>query len=78
MAELRRNRLKHRLNEGGIATAASGYMTADLIEFLGSLGFDAMWLEGEHGPIDYGDLPHLTDPTTVATIGLKNIDHLRF
>ena len=77
MTELRRNRLKHKLKEGGIATAASGYMTADLIEFLGPLGFDAMWIEGEHGPIDYGDLPHLTracDLWGVASLARVNLN----
>ena len=60
MAELRRNRVKHKLAEGGVAIAVSGYMTGDLIELMGTLGFDAIWIEGEHGPIDFGDLPDLT------------------
>ena len=31
-----------------------------MIEILGSLGFDGAWIETEHGPFDYRDLPDLT------------------
>lgn len=60
MAELRKNKAKHTLAEGGIATAAMGYMNGDLIEYLGQFGFDAMWIEAEHGPFDFQDIPNLT------------------
>lgn len=60
MVELRRNVAKHKLAEGGTVSVALGPMTADLIEHFGLLGFDAIWLEGEHGPVDYGDVPDLT------------------
>lgn len=60
MAELRRNKAKHTLEDGGVATVAMGYMSADLIEFLGPLGFDGMWIEAEHGPFDFQDIPNLT------------------
>ena len=45
MAELRKNKAKQTLNEGGIATVAMGNMSGDMIEFLGPLGFDGMWIE---------------------------------
>ena len=60
MANLRPNRAKRRLAEGGVVTVAGGLMTPDMVDFLGPLGFDAMWLEAEHGPVDYGDIPDLT------------------
>jgi 4-hydroxy-2-oxoheptanedioate aldolase len=60
LVELRRNVAKHKLAEGGIVSVALGPMSADLIEHFGLLGFDAIWLEGEHGPVDYGDIPDLT------------------
>lgn len=41
-------------------SVALGPLTSDLIEHFGLLDFDAMWLEGEHGPVDYGDIPDLT------------------
>ncbi len=50
----RANRAKRRLAEGGVVTAVAGHsMSADSIDFLGPLGFDAVWLEGEHGPADW-------------------------
>ena len=57
MAELRKNKAKQTLDEGGIATAAMGNMSGDIIEFLGPFGFDAMWIEAEHGPFDFQDIP---------------------
>jgi hypothetical protein len=56
----RANRTKRRLAAGGIATVIAGHsMNGDSIDFLGPLGFDAVWLEAEHGPADWerlGDL----------------------
>ena len=60
MVELRPNRIKHKLDEGGLATTISGPHTAEMIEFLGSFGFDGVWIETEHGPVDYADIPNLT------------------
>ena len=60
MVELRKNVAKHKLAEGGVVSVALGPMSADLIEHFGLLDFDAIWLEGEHGPVDFGDIPDLT------------------
>ena len=63
MAELRTNRVKRKLADGGVATVIGGVggtNTGDMIEILGSLGFDGAWIETEHGPFDYADLPDLT------------------
>ena len=60
MVELRRSVAKHKLAGGGTVSVALGPMSADLIEHFGLVGFDAIWLEGEHGPVDYGDIPDLT------------------
>jgi 4-hydroxy-2-oxoheptanedioate aldolase len=43
-----------------VATIASGPHNAEMIEFLGPFGFDGVWIEGEHGPVDYADIPNLT------------------
>ena len=32
----------------------------DFIEFISSLNVDGIWLEGEHGPIDFKDIPNLS------------------
>lgn len=60
MVELRRNVAKHKLTDGGIVSVALGPMSGDLIEYFGLMDFDAIWLEGEHGPVDYGDISDLT------------------
>ena len=60
MAQLRENRAKHKLERGEVVTVVSGNNTADMIESLGELGFDGAWIEAEHGPIDFADIPDLT------------------
>jgi 4-hydroxy-2-oxoheptanedioate aldolase len=60
LAELRSNRAKHKLQDGGVATVVSGHVTGDMIEFLGQFGFEGIWIETEHGPIDYADIPDLS------------------
>ena len=58
--ELRKNKIKHKLQAGSIATVLQGFMTSDLVDFVGQLGFDGVWLEAEHGPIDFREIPDLT------------------
>ena len=60
MAEIRPNNAKHKLQRGGVATIISGANTPDMIDSLGPLGFDIAWIEGEHGPVDFKDIPDLT------------------
>ncbi len=60
MAQLRQNRVKHKLQRGEVATAVQGYNTSDIIDFLGPLGFDCIRIEAEHGPVDFGDIADLT------------------
>ena len=60
MVELRKNRSKHKLERGEIVTVAAGENTADIVDFLGPFGFDAAWIEAEHGPNDFADIPAIT------------------
>lgn len=61
MGELRTNQAKLNLANGGIATVINGSpMSPDIVDMLGPLGFDAIWIEAEHGDVDYGDIPNLT------------------
>ena len=77
LAQLRENRAKRKLERGEFVTAISGYNTPDMIDFLGQFGFDAMWIEGEHGPIDFADIPDVTRAcdlwgmTSVARVNLN-------
>ena len=60
MAELRINGAKRKLAEGGVVSIVSGYGSPDIIDFIGQFGFDGMWIETEHGPFDFKDIPDLT------------------
>jgi 4-hydroxy-2-oxoheptanedioate aldolase len=60
MTTLRPNRVKQKLAAGQPVVSVSGMDDAQLIDLLGPSGIDAVWLEAEHGPVDYGDIPDLT------------------
>jgi 4-hydroxy-2-oxoheptanedioate aldolase len=57
---IRPNRVKEKLAAGQVATILSGTNDPDLIDQLGPLDVDGIWLEGEHGGVDYADLGNLT------------------
>ena len=38
----------------------SGQNTPNMVDYLGQFGFDAVWIETEHGPIDFADIPDIT------------------
>ena len=58
--ELRGNRIKQKLANGDLAFVAAGITDPDDIDAFGPNGFDGVWLEGEHGPVDAPQLGHLT------------------
>jgi len=58
--KIRPNRVKQQLAAGKIATIVAGTNEPDLIDQLGTLGVDGIWLEGEHGGVDFADLGNLT------------------
>ncbi len=60
MPELRENRVKRKLERGEVATVATGHTTSDMVEMVGMMGFDGVWIETEHGPLDFADIPDLT------------------
>jgi 4-hydroxy-2-oxoheptanedioate aldolase len=57
---IRPNRVKQKLAAGQVATILAGANDPDLIDQLGTLDVDGIWLEGEHGGVDYADLGNLT------------------
>ena len=77
MVELRPNRVKQKLAKGQVATVLQGELTPDLVEMLGPSGFDGMWIEGEHGSLDFGDIRDITRAcdlwglTSVARVNLN-------
>ena len=60
MPPIRPNRAKQKLQQGQTVTTISGLQNSDIIDFLGPLGFDAAWIECEHGPVDWDALGDMT------------------
>ena len=60
MADLRENKVKKRLTEGKVVAVPMGPMSPELVEHFGPLGFDGLWFEGEHGPVDFDNVSDLT------------------
>ena len=86
---IRPNKLKRKLADGKTACVISGLNGADGIDQFGTAGFDGVWLEGEHGPVDFADIADLTRAcdllTEAASAGVDNspigackIGHSRF
>ena len=60
MPAIRSNTSKQKLQNKQVATTISGLQNADVIDYLGPLGFDAAWIECEHGPVDWDQLGDMT------------------
>jgi 4-hydroxy-2-oxoheptanedioate aldolase len=58
--EIRPNRIKRKLANGESALIASGLDSGDMIDIFGPMGFDGVWLEGEHGRVDAAEIGDLT------------------
>ena len=72
---MRENRIKRQLQAGQTAITVSGHHNADMIDFLGQFGFDGVWLEGEHGPVDWdaiGDMSRACDLWGMASVTRVN------
>ena len=60
MASIRPNKAKDKLKSGGVVTTISGLASSDILDFLGPMGFDAAWLETEHGSVTWDQLGDMT------------------
>ena len=60
MASIRVNKAKQKLQNGEVITVISGLQSSDIIDFLGPMGFDAAWIETEHGSVDWETLGDMT------------------
>lgn len=60
MGTIRPNKVKQKLAAGQTVLSLGGIDTPDLIDQIGPTGADAIWIEAEHGPIDFGRIPDLT------------------
>ena len=60
MPEMRRNPAKEKLAAGGVVSAVGGVYTSQMADFVGTLGVEGVWLEAEHGPLDFADIEDIT------------------
>ena len=60
MPEMRRNPAKEKLAAGGVVSAVGGVYTSQMADFIGTLGVEGVWLEAEHGPLDFADIEDIT------------------
>ena len=56
MPELRPNRVKEKLAADECAVAIQGLVTGDMIDQIGPTDADAVWIEGEHGSVNFLDI----------------------
>jgi 2-keto-3-deoxy-L-rhamnonate aldolase RhmA len=52
--------MKKKLERGEVVSVLEGFHTAEIVDFLGPLGFDGVWVENEHGAIDFREIQHIT------------------
>ena len=60
MAEMRKNIIKEKLLNGQKTLTLMGVANPDQVDQLGPLDFDGIWLEAEHGPVDFADISDIT------------------
>lgn len=60
MGTIRPNKVKQKLAAGQTVISLAGVDSPDLVDQVGPAGPDAIWIEAEHGPIDFGRIPDLT------------------
>ena len=60
MPSIRPNRVKEKLAAGQVTVTISGILSSEMVDFLGPLGFDGVWLECEHGGVTWEQLGELT------------------
>lgn len=60
MVELRQNMAKRKLEQGKVVTSVAGENTPDIIDFLGTFGFDSIWIECEHGSVGWSQIADMT------------------
>jgi 4-hydroxy-2-oxoheptanedioate aldolase len=56
MSLIRPNRVKSKLAAGQNVLAIQGLVTSDMIDQVGPTEADAVWIEGEHGAIDFEEI----------------------
>jgi 4-hydroxy-2-oxoheptanedioate aldolase len=65
------NGLKKKMRAGKPVGILSGHHNPDMVDFLGQFGIDGVWIETEHGPVDWdeiGDFSRACDLWGMASI----------
>lgn len=65
------NGLKNKMRAGKPVGILSGHHNPDMVDFLGQYGIDGIWIEAEHGPVDWdavGDFSRACDLWGMASI----------
>ena len=60
MTNIRVNHTKDKLKNNQVVTAISGNLSSEIIDFLGPIGFDSVWIECEHGGVTWDQLGDMT------------------
>jgi len=71
------NTIKQKLAAGQPATVIAPFASsAGLVELLGYMGFDGVFLDGEHGPAGWEDVEHMARAAELAGYGsVMRVDH---
>lgn len=65
------NGLRKKLQSGKAVGVISGHHNTDMVDYLGQFGLDGVWIETEHGPVDWdeiGDFTRACDLWNMASI----------
>ena len=66
---MRHNRAKEKLAAGKpISVVAPTYTSAGLVELLGRMGFDAVFIDCEHGPAGWEDVENMVRAAELADV----------
>ena len=57
---IRPNRIKQKITAGETAYIVAGLNDGDAIDAFGAVGWDGVWIEAEHGAVDFAQLGDLT------------------
>ena len=61
MMKMRENRVKRKLERGEVVTMLMGeHNSPEMIDYLGQYGFDSIFIESEHGPVDFAQVGNLS------------------
>ena len=77
MTDFRTNPLRRRLAAGEIGVVALGFNSAEMCDFLGPMGFDAAFVDFEHGAFGWGEIGDISRACDLWEMGTAvRVPHL--